>query len=54
MEAVYYQCKTCGFTHQVPAYWTEFAPDEVMEMPHINLSTKDMCPDQNLHLIPAQ
>lgn len=51
MEAVYYRCSTCGFTHQVPSYWTGFAPEEDMEMPHVDLKTKDMCEDINLKLL---
>ncbi|WP_430884989.1 hypothetical protein [Fusibacter sp. JL216-2] len=51
METVFYKCDTCGFTHQVPSYWTGFAPEKEIEMEHINLESKDMCLDTTLKLI---
>ncbi len=51
MECIYYRCKTCGFTHQVPSYWSGHSPEEEYEMPHLNLETKDMCSDISLQLI---
>lgn len=51
MESVFYKCPTCGFTHQVPAYWSGFAPEKEMEMPHMNLETKEMCVDTVMKLI---
>jgi len=50
MEVIYYRCETCGFIHQVPAYWADFNPDQSMEMPHLNLETKLMCTDLDLKL----
>lgn len=51
MEFIYYRCSTCGFTHQVPSYWSGYAPEEKIEMPHMNLKTKEMCEDIYLKLI---
>ncbi|WP_240841875.1 hypothetical protein [Acidaminobacter sp. JC074] len=51
MDCTYYKCKTCGFVHQVPAYWSGFAPEEEIEMLHVNLETKDACEDTVLHII---
>ena len=51
MESVYYRCETCGFTHQVPSYWSDFASDQEIEMEHINLATKEMCPDKIMEII---
>ncbi len=51
METVFYKCEVCGFTHQVPSYWTGFAPEKQMEMDHIDLDTKEMCPSKFLLLI---
>lgn len=51
MELVYYRCSTCGFTYQVPSYWSGYSPEKEMEMEHVNLSTKEMCDDMNLKLL---
>ena len=51
MECTYYKCSTCGFVHQVPSYWSGFDPDKDMELPHMNLETKEMCEDITLKLI---
>ena len=51
MENVFYKCSTCGFTHQVPSYWSGFSPDKELEMPHMNLETKEMCEDIVMQLI---
>lgn len=51
MDCIYYKCSTCGFTHQVPAYWSGFAPEEKIELQHVNLETKEMCSDITLKLI---
>ncbi len=51
MECNYYKCKTCGFVHQVPSYWSGHAPEDIYEMPHMNLETKEMCDDIELKLI---
>jgi len=51
METVFYKCSTCGFTHQVPSYWTGFAPEKEMEMEHVDLQTKEMCIDKILVLV---
>ena len=51
METVFYRCETCGFTHQVPSYWSGHAPEEEMELEHIDLKTKEFCPDQKLKLV---
>jgi len=51
MESVFYKCSTCGFTHQVPSYWSGYAPEKEIEMEHIDLGTKEMCTDTTLKLI---
>ena len=51
MEAVFYKCSTCGFTHQVPSYWSGFAPEKEIEMEHVDLGTKEICSDTKLKLI---
>lgn len=51
MECVFYKCVTCGFTHQVPSYWSGFSPDKEVEMPHMNLASKEMCEDIVMQLI---
>lgn len=48
MEVYYYVCKVCGYVHQVPAYWVNYAPEEEMDMPHINLSEGDVCESSTL------
>jgi hypothetical protein len=53
METVFYKCETCGFVHQVPSYWSGYAPEKEMEMEHVNLQTKEMCEDTCLKLIEA-
>ncbi|SET18893.1 hypothetical protein SAMN05660297_01666 [Natronincola peptidivorans] len=50
MEMVFYKCPICGFTHQVPGYWSGFSPEEEIEMQHINLETKEMCSELMLEL----
>ncbi len=51
MENVFYKCAICGFTHQIPSYWSGFAPEKELEMPHINLETKEMCHETVMILI---
>jgi hypothetical protein len=51
MECTYYKCKTCGFVHQVPDYWSDFNPDSVIEMPHINVETKAFCETTELEIL---
>ena len=51
MECIYFKCSTCGFLHQVPSYWSDYGADKEIEMPHINLKTKEMCHDIVLSLI---
>lgn len=51
MEMIYYKCETCGFVHQVPAYWSGYAPEEELEMAHIDLKTKAPCSDTVLKRI---
>jgi hypothetical protein len=48
MEIVYYKCPKCGFTYQVPEYWSDFSPEETMELEHFNLETKEMCNESML------
>lgn len=48
MELTYYKCPLCGFVYQVPEYWMDFAPEETLEMSHINLETKELCAETNL------
>ena len=50
-ECNYYKCKTCGFVYQVPAYWSDYSAEATMEMPHVNLETKEMCEHIELDLI---
>lgn len=51
METVFYKCETCGFTHQVPSYWSGYAPEKEIEMEHIDLNTKEVCTDKLLKLL---
>lgn len=51
MEMIYYRCPVCGFTYQVPAYWSDFSPEEKTEMEHINLKTNEICGESMLELI---
>lgn len=51
MEMIFYKCPTCGFPYQVPAYWSEFSPEEELEMQHVNLETKEMCSELMLKLV---
>ncbi|WP_156943717.1 hypothetical protein [Alkaliphilus transvaalensis] len=51
MEMVYYKCQTCGFIHQIPEYWSGFAPDEQIELVHFNLSTGEECSEVMLGLV---
>lgn len=51
LEMVFYKCAACGFTHQVPAYWSGFSPEEETEMLHVNLETKEMCSELMLKLV---
>ena len=51
MEMNWYRCPACGFTHQVPAYWSSFSADPEVELPHIVLATGEVCPEQRLLLV---
>lgn len=51
MENTYYKCPKCGFVYQVPSYWSGFAPEDKIEMFHMNLETKEMCDENTLDLI---
>lgn len=51
MEMYLYKCPVCGFTHQVPAYWVSFAPEDTYEMPHNNFETKELCECMVLELV---
>lgn len=51
MEMIYYKCSTCGFVHQVPAYWSDYSPEQEMEMEHVDLSTKELCRDRMLRIV---
>lgn len=50
METYMYKCPVCGFTHQVPAYWVSYSPEETYESPHMNLTTGQMCEEMELQL----
>ncbi len=50
MEMVYYKCATCGFVYQVPSYWSDHAPEQELEMEHMDLQTKEMCSNRFLKL----
>ena len=50
MDVVYYRCDKCGFTHQIPEYWSGFAPEKMIEMEHIDLGTGDLCEKKHLEL----
>lgn len=43
MDIYKYICPKCGFLYQVPEYWASFAPEEIMEQPHIDLKTGEFC-----------
>jgi len=51
MEMVYYKCPVCGFSYQMPEYWSSFSPEEEIEMEHFNLQTKEMCSEPKLKLV---
>ena len=51
MEMLYYKCYKCGYMHQVPSYWSGHSNEELMEMEHLNLKTKEMCEELILKLI---
>jgi hypothetical protein len=51
MEMIYYKCPLCGFTYQVPAYWSDYSPEEDMEFQHCNLETKEICSELMLKLV---
>ena len=51
MEMNWYRCPACGFTHQVPAYWSSFSADKEVELPHIVLVTGEICAEQSLLLV---
>lgn len=51
MEMNWYRCPICGFTHQVPAYWSSFSADPEVDLPHIVLATGEVCPEQRLLLV---
>ncbi|MBM7613753.1 hypothetical protein [Alkaliphilus hydrothermalis] len=51
MEMTNYKCPLCGFTYQVPAYWSEFSPEEELEMEHFDLEAKEMCSELKLKLV---
>lgn len=51
MEVIYYKCEKCGYVHQVPSYWSGHAPEERVQMPHLNMKTKEMCDELTLKLI---
>lgn len=50
MDVYNYICPQCGFLYQVPEYWASFAPEEIMEQPHIDLKTGEFCPCNELVL----
>jgi hypothetical protein len=37
--------------YQVPEYWMDFAPEEILDMPHIHLQTKLMCNETRLERV---
>ncbi len=51
MEMICYRCLVCGFVHQVPAYWSSFDADEIVELQHVNLLTGNMCTEEKLHKV---
>jgi len=53
MDCYYYKCSKCGFVHQVPAYWSDYNPEQTTELPHMNLETKEMCDSIELALMEA-
>jgi hypothetical protein len=51
VETVYYKCPVCGFMYPVPAYWSDYSPEEEIELEHVNLATKEMCSEKMLGLV---
>lgn len=51
MEMNYYKCSTCGFMHQVPAYWSDYSPEQEIVLEHVDLSSKELCGDTLLRLV---
>ena len=50
MENYFYKCEACGFINLVPAYWVNFSPEKIMEFPHLDMQTREMCPNVSLAL----
>jgi len=50
METIYYKCDKCGYSHQVPSYWSGHNPEEQLEMMHLDFGTKEICENQMLKL----
>ncbi len=50
MELYRYKCPACGFMHQVPGYWVNFAPDSEMDFIHFRIDTGEECESKTLHL----
>lgn len=46
----HYKCPLCGFSHQVPAYWTSFQEKPTFEFMHMSFATKEMCDNPILEL----
>lgn len=50
METYLYKCPICGMTHQVPAYWVSFSPEQAVQFPHMRFDTKEICENTELLL----
>lgn len=48
MEVFYYRCSVCGYVHQVPSYWMSYDAEETHEQMHLNLATREACPNLSL------
>lgn len=51
METYFYVCPVCGFVYQIPSYWANHSPDASTEFEHLDLRTKDLCPEKVLVLL---
>ena len=48
VEVYYYRCAACGYVHQVPSYWMDYAPEDTHEQPHFSPETGELCENARL------